>query len=220
MIFSKNKGFTLIELLVVIAVIGLLSSIVLVSMSEARGKGRDGRRLQDIPQIVKALQLYWSDYSQYPARTCPCGDGGWETSDADPNQWMEYLEPYFSGSKIPVDPVNKRVEDFSFSGPRPGNYFYAYYRYDPAPSYCQCDITISTCIYVGKPFGLIAINNLEHFVPPDLPEEGMCLPKDIKLPRAECGDPGPDKICTVDEYHAGQCRDWSQEYDYSIMLVE
>lgn len=55
---KNNKGFTLIELLVVIAIIGLLSSIVLASLSGARSKARDTKRLGDLRSIEKALSLY------------------------------------------------------------------------------------------------------------------------------------------------------------------
>lgn len=63
---KKNKGFTLIELLVVIAIIGLLSSIVLASLNNARRKSRDARRIADIKQIQVGLELYFDDHGEYP----------------------------------------------------------------------------------------------------------------------------------------------------------
>ena len=60
--FSRRKGqkgFTLIELLVVIAIIGILATIVLVSLNTARSKARDVRRISDLRQLALALEMYY-----------------------------------------------------------------------------------------------------------------------------------------------------------------
>lgn len=70
MIMRERRGFTLIELLVVIAIIGLLSSIVLASLSTARAKANDARRESDLLAIQVALELYYTDYHAYPVSNC------------------------------------------------------------------------------------------------------------------------------------------------------
>ena len=76
---SKNRtsGFTLIELLVVIAIIGILSSVVLASLSTARQKSRDAKRISDVGQVQLALELYFDKVQSYPSTTPTiCGAAG------------------------------------------------------------------------------------------------------------------------------------------------
>ena len=62
----RRRGFTLIELLVVIAIIGILSSVVLASLNQARVKSRDAKRIADMHAIQVALELYANDNGHYP----------------------------------------------------------------------------------------------------------------------------------------------------------
>ena len=55
-----TRGFTLIELLVVIAIIGILSSVVLVSLNSARKKGNDTRVISDVNQLRTEFEADFS----------------------------------------------------------------------------------------------------------------------------------------------------------------
>jgi len=63
---KNKKAFTLIELLVVIAIIGLLATLSVLALNNARAKSRDAKRVADIKQMQTALELYFNDKQSYP----------------------------------------------------------------------------------------------------------------------------------------------------------
>src|SRR5512136_2065338 len=87
---KRSKGFTLIELLVVIAIIGILATIVLVSLNSARAKARDARRKSDIHQISLAMEMAYEGTNAYPI------------FGADPGSIGTYMT---STPKDPLDPT-------------------------------------------------------------------------------------------------------------------
>ena len=64
---NSKKDFTLVELLVVIAIIGILSSVVLISLNSARARARDAKRISDLKQLETALALYYDANGSYPS---------------------------------------------------------------------------------------------------------------------------------------------------------
>ena len=73
---KNKKGFTLIELLVVIAIIGLLSTLAVVALNNARQKARDAKRVADMKQIQTALEIYNTEAGNYPdCAADPCVEG-------------------------------------------------------------------------------------------------------------------------------------------------
>lgn len=118
--FLKNSGFTLIELLVVISIIGFLATASMVAFNSVRMKARDTRRLADIAQIKKALDLYYDSNNNYPEEAHSGCYDGWETSCDPAGNFIDALRTSGFMAKVPFDPVNNST------------YFYAYYNYDAA----------------------------------------------------------------------------------------
>ena len=76
MISNKYNGFTLIELLVVISVIGVLASVIIGSLGDARAAARDAKRKGDLNQIRTALLLWAIDNnSDHLMQDSGCGAG-------------------------------------------------------------------------------------------------------------------------------------------------
>lgn len=121
----SSAGFTLIELLVVIAIIGVLASVVLASLNQARSKARDTQRLSDVRTMIQAWEAAYNDTGVYPALgnhdECS-GNANWQTADfaTAVEDWLPVL---------PVDPINTAI---SGSLPYAGNnYGYCVFRMGP-----------------------------------------------------------------------------------------
>ncbi len=102
----KAAGFTLIELLVVIAIIGVLSTVILASLSAARSRSYDAQRVANMRQVQKALEAYAIDHDgKYPVRTGGNWNGtcsAWVSLPRDSAIPNLVSEGYMS--QLPLDP--------------------------------------------------------------------------------------------------------------------
>lgn len=102
----KRKGFTLIELLVVLAIVGLLSTLAVVSLNNAREKSRDSKRLSDAKQIQTALELYFSDVGKYPVAASALTLGGTGAGTlSSTNGWSDTAAGTTYMQKVPANPT-------------------------------------------------------------------------------------------------------------------
>lgn len=85
---NTRKGFTILELLVVVAIVGIISAVILSILSDSRMKSRDSARKTQIQEVLKALELYYTDNGVYPLLGTTAGTGG----------YLSGIQPAFFGS--------------------------------------------------------------------------------------------------------------------------
>jgi prepilin-type N-terminal cleavage/methylation domain-containing protein len=80
-----KRGFTLIELLVVIAIIGILSSVVLASLTTARTRGTAAAIQNEMSNMRAQAELYYStngnSYGGTSGSPTACGSGLFGTAN-------------------------------------------------------------------------------------------------------------------------------------------
>jgi general secretion pathway protein G len=104
-LMKDSKGFTLIELLVVIAIIGILSSVVLASLSGVRERAKMANAKSEMNQIKTAMEMYLIDNGELPPAGNIC------SACADPctvAEWTATIDELVNGSylssRIDADP--------------------------------------------------------------------------------------------------------------------
>jgi general secretion pathway protein G len=108
-----QKGFTLIELLVVISIIGLLSTVAMTSLSGARKKANDTKRIAELKQLQNALELYYANHGSYPSTgsisttLCDPGCVGMTSNSTTTANWIPNLVAEGYLSALPRDPSPK-----------------------------------------------------------------------------------------------------------------
>lgn len=119
---KSSAGFTLMEILVAVGIIGILSTMTLMSVSEAREDARDKQRMNDVTQLSLALRLYFDQKGAQSLIDCDGGvyidgsdglSGSMSTGSCpDAAEIISFLESYMGS--IPHDPLGPDNPDYYY----------------------------------------------------------------------------------------------------------
>jgi len=107
-----KKGFTLIELLVTLGILGILATVILITVNPVAQlqKANDARRKSDLEQLQRALELYYQDFGSYPKSSA----GYLIINNGTNLTWGSSWSPYMT--VLPKDPGSNTYVYYSPAG--------------------------------------------------------------------------------------------------------
>lgn len=105
--YNKQRGFTLVEILIVIVIIGIIAAITVFAYNGITERAWAAKRLADIDQVRKAMELYHQDYGYYPAN----GADNWGGA-LNSVQVTTALQPYIKN--VPSEPSGDASKAYQY----------------------------------------------------------------------------------------------------------
>lgn len=101
--YKSSSGYTMVELIIVLGIIGVLSSLIIVSSQKIFTRQKISQAKFELRQLNIAFELYFSDKRDYP----PYGQDLCSSCSNPPNSsWtsvINEIEPYMS-ARLDKDP--------------------------------------------------------------------------------------------------------------------
>jgi prepilin-type N-terminal cleavage/methylation domain-containing protein len=202
----RGYGFTLVELLVVIAIIGLLVSLLLPAVQQAREASRRSACMNNMKQIGLAIAQYQLSKTVYPASNTN-EVWVWDDGRSELNHsWASLIMPYLEESAL-NDKINFSISALETVNQPAAGTIVPIYR---CPSYIGPSIT-EDAHYPARKYAIgnyvsIGASDVDHVYAVSQKPEGVIFPVSKIKPR-EVTD-GLSKTMIIAESREERMRVW------------
>lgn len=145
---KQNNGFTLIELLIVIAIIGILASIVMISLNSSRNKAYTAKTILELKSLRNGISIMENDVYKWPNGCAIDATSNPETDLTSVNAGLMYPPTVYSSGTC-----SWTASDIaSWHGPyaqfATDHWGHAYV-FDPDYHFCTNNITVANPVIVS-----------------------------------------------------------------------